>query len=121
MARFISQRLLSLVPTMLGLSLIVFLILKLTPGDPAFVLAGANATEEQIRNIRIAYHLDDPLPVQYGQYIVQAIRGGSRPVPAHAPAGNQRASGASAGKPRVGRDGICHFAVGWRQCRSTVG
>jgi len=75
MARFISQRLLSLVPTMLGLSLIVFLILKLTPGDPAFVLAGANATEEQIRNIRIAYHLDDPLPVQYGQYIVQAIRG----------------------------------------------
>src|SRR5579859_3405166 len=75
MARFIFQRLLALVPTMLALTLIVFFILKLTPGDPAFVLAGANATEEQIHNIRLAYHLDDPLLVQYGRYIVQAVQG----------------------------------------------
>jgi ABC-type dipeptide/oligopeptide/nickel transport system permease component len=75
MAAFVVRRLLALVPTLLAVSLLVFLILKLTPGDPAFVLAGANATEAQLRNIRAAYHLDDPVVVQYGRYLAQALQG----------------------------------------------
>jgi peptide/nickel transport system permease protein len=75
MAAFVLRRLLALVPTMLGVSLLVFLILRLTPGDPAFVLGGANATEAQLHNIRVAYHLDDPVLVQYGRYIAQAVQG----------------------------------------------
>jgi peptide/nickel transport system permease protein len=75
MAGFVLRRLLALVPTLVGVSALVFFILKLTPGDPAFVLAGANATEEQLRNIRVAYHLDDPVLVQYARYLSDAIQG----------------------------------------------
>src|SRR5438477_990716 len=75
MAGFVLKRLVALVPTMMGVSLLVFLILKLTPGDPAFVLGGANATEVQLQNIRAAYHLDDPVLVQYARYIALAVQG----------------------------------------------
>src|SRR5579872_3044242 len=75
MSGFVVRRLLALVPTLIGVSALVFFILKLTPGDPAFVLAGANATEEQLHNIRVAYHLDDPVLVQYARYLSQAVQG----------------------------------------------
>src|ERR1051325_6413774 len=75
MAAFVLRRLLALVPTLVGVSALVFFILKLTPGDPAFVLAGANATEEQLHNIRVAYHLDDPVLVQYARYFSEAAQG----------------------------------------------
>src|SRR5579871_5891804 len=74
-AGFVLRRLLVLVPTLVGVSALVFFILKLTPGDPAFVLGGANATEEQLRNIRVAYHLDDPVVIQYVRYLAQAVQG----------------------------------------------
>ena len=48
MLKFILKRLLMLIPTMLGIALVVLIIIDLTPGDPARVLLGTNATEEQV-------------------------------------------------------------------------
>ena len=52
MLRFLLQRLLALIPVLFTVAVIVFLILRLTPGDPAAVIAGNNATNEDIDRIR---------------------------------------------------------------------
>lgn len=72
---FVARRLLALFPTLLAASLLVFWILKLVPGDPAIMLAGADATDAQIENVRNYFHLNDPLYVQYGHFLAQALQG----------------------------------------------
>ena len=52
MLRFLMQRLLALIPVLFVVAVVVFLILRLTPGDPAAVIAGNNATNEDIDRIR---------------------------------------------------------------------
>ena len=61
MLRFLMQRLLALVPVLFTVAVIVFLILRLTPGDPAAVIAGNNATNEDIDRIREQLGLTKPL------------------------------------------------------------
>lgn len=75
MAKFIVGRLLVLVPVLFAASIIVFLILNLAPGDPALAIAGSRATPEEVENVRQYFHLDDPLYVQYGAFVVRAIQG----------------------------------------------
>ncbi|MGH6861272.1 MAG: ABC transporter permease [Phyllobacterium sp.] len=65
MATLFARRLLQLVPTIFLLSLIIFSLQHLLPGDPALMLAGDNPTEEMIAAIRSQYHLDQPIFVQY--------------------------------------------------------
>lgn len=65
MAALFARRLLQLVPTIFLLSLIIFSLQHLLPGDPALMLAGDNPTEEMIAAIRSQYHLDQPIFVQY--------------------------------------------------------
>lgn len=66
MINYILRRLVALVPVVIFLSLFVFAIMKLTPGDPAALLAGPQASEEVIELTRARYGLDRPWYVQYG-------------------------------------------------------
>ena len=65
MLSFLSRRLLSTLPVLLVVAVLVFLILRLTPGDPAAVLAGDQATAEQIALIRANLGLDRSIPEQF--------------------------------------------------------
>jgi len=72
---YIARRLLLTVPTVLGTSLLVFLILHLVPGDPATVIAGPTAPADVIANIRTQLGLDQPILVQYWRYLSSALHG----------------------------------------------
>ena len=72
---YVVRRLLLSVPTILGTSLLVFLILHLVPGDPATVIAGPTAPAEVVAAIRTQLGLDQPILVQYGRYLASALRG----------------------------------------------
>jgi ABC-type dipeptide/oligopeptide/nickel transport system permease component len=69
------RRLLLTIPVVIGVSLIVFSIIRLLPGDPARALAGVNATPEYIQQVRDRYGLDDPIHVQYGNFMRGLVTG----------------------------------------------
>jgi peptide/nickel transport system permease protein len=75
MLRFLLQRLLALIPVMFTVAVIVFLILRLTPGDPAAVIAGNNATNEDIDRIREQLGLTKPLLTQFGIWLSGVVQG----------------------------------------------
>ena len=68
-------RLLQLVPTVLGVLLLVFALLHLVPGDPAALMLGENANEQDVRALRATLGLDRPLPSQLGSYLSRLLRG----------------------------------------------
>ena len=72
---FLARRLLQLGPVLLGVSVIVFLVLHLAPGDPAEVMLGANANKEDLDRLRVQLGLDQPLHVQYVTWISHVARG----------------------------------------------
>lgn len=75
MLRFITFRLLSLIPVLLVISIIVFLILYLIPGDPAMVILGDNASPESIAQIQEQLGLDKPLLNRYFTWIGNIFQG----------------------------------------------
>lgn len=75
MTRFILSRLLQAVPILLGLSVLVFLIQRVLPGDPAYAILGQGATPQQIDSLRDYLHLDRPLHEQYFLYLGNLMRG----------------------------------------------
>ena len=75
MLRYIAKRLLLLIPVVLGVSLIIFLIMSLTPGDPAMLILGEGAPPEALEAVREELGLNDPLPLRYATYIIDALRG----------------------------------------------
>src|SRR3546814_238657 len=64
MTAFIARRLLATIPVLVLVALFVFLMLRLTPGDPAAIIAGDSASPDQIEDIRDRLGLNDPLPTQ---------------------------------------------------------
>jgi peptide/nickel transport system permease protein len=62
-------------PTLLGLLVIVFTVSHIIPADPVAVLAGENASQEQIETIRRKWGLDQPLPVQFWRYVSSVAQG----------------------------------------------
>lgn len=60
---------------LIGVSMLIFLIARVIPGDAARIALGPNATAEQVVNLRAEMHLDDPLVVQYGHFIADVARG----------------------------------------------
>src|SRR5262249_16459373 len=74
-ARFLARRLLHLGPVLLGVSVVVFLVLHLAPGDPAEVMLVANANREALDRLRRELGLDQPLHLQYGHWIAHVARG----------------------------------------------
>lgn len=75
MMAFLMRRLLAVLPVLLVVSLVVFFMLRLAPGDPAAVIAGNNATTEDISRIRERMGLDQPIPVQYVRWMSQVLQG----------------------------------------------
>lgn len=73
--RVIRRRLLQAVPVLVLATFVVFGLLKLMPGDIAITLAGENATEQRIAEIRTLYGLDRPFLVQYGSWLANAVQG----------------------------------------------
>jgi peptide/nickel transport system permease protein len=73
---FIVRRLLALIPLMLIVSFIVYALVLFLPGDPAVAIAGgAEATPEEVEEIREQLGLDDPFLVQYGRWLKNAVQG----------------------------------------------
>ena len=77
MGRYILQRLLMLIPTLIGMSLLIFLMLRLLPGDVVDIIAGIDPqTDSAARErLREAMGLSDPIPVQYGRWLADLLRG----------------------------------------------
>jgi peptide/nickel transport system permease protein len=75
MAGYILRRIAATVPVMLIVAVLVFLMLRLTPGDPAAVIAGDNANAEQIAAIRTQLGLDQPIVVQFFIWFGHILRG----------------------------------------------
>ncbi len=71
----IFNRLIWLVPTLLGLAAITFIISRVIPADPVAYLAGENATADQIAMIKTKFGLDQPLYVQFFRYILAVMQG----------------------------------------------
>ena len=70
MYKYILKRLLTLIPVILGVVLIIFLIMDLTPGDPARMVLGNMASEEALDAFREEQGLNDPLLVRYVRYVL---------------------------------------------------
>jgi peptide/nickel transport system permease protein len=68
---YIARRLLAAVPTLLGVSLVVFMMVRLLPGDPARIVAGLLASEQDVELIRHQLGLDQPGPVQYAIFLAR--------------------------------------------------
>lgn len=75
MLQFLARRLLATLPVLLVVSVLVFLMLRLTPGDPAAVLAGDAASTEQIARIRANLGLDRSVPEQYAIWFGHVVTG----------------------------------------------
>lgn len=75
MFAFITRRLIATIPVMGMVALIVFAILRLTPGDPAAIIAGDSATPDQLDQIRHHMGLDKPIYVQFFLWLLQLLRG----------------------------------------------
>jgi len=75
MLQFLLRRILAVLPVLFVVSLVVFLILRLAPGDPAAVIAGNSATNEDIAKIQVQLGLDRSIPVQYGIWMGNVFRG----------------------------------------------
>jgi peptide/nickel transport system permease protein len=75
MLRYLAGRLLATVPVLLVVAVVVFAILRLAPGDPAAVIAGNNATLEDVQRIRGTLGLDRPLPQQFASWVGRLLQG----------------------------------------------
>jgi peptide/nickel transport system permease protein len=75
MLKLLLIRLLSAIPILLLVTVIVFLLLQLVPGDAAVVIAGETASPQDIAATRERLGLNDPLPVQYGRWLAGAVQG----------------------------------------------
>lgn len=72
---YIARRLLLTIPTLIGVSFLVFSMIRLVPGDPAIAIAGVHATKEFVEEIREEFGLDKPLYVQYFRFMSRLLRG----------------------------------------------
>lgn len=75
MLAYIVRRILIMIPTLLGVTVIVFFMLHATPGDPAELLLGERATEETLLRMREHLGLNEPLHVQYGLFLSRLLKG----------------------------------------------
>ncbi len=74
MFQYVLKRLLSTLPVLIGISLLLFFMLRMLPGDPAQVLAGQMASQEDIQSIRQQLGFDKPIFVQFGLFLSRLIR-----------------------------------------------
>jgi peptide/nickel transport system permease protein len=75
MAEFLLKRLATIVPTLVFVSMLIFGLQQLLPGDPAKILAGEEQDPSVVAHLREKLHLDDPLPVRYAYWMGGVLRG----------------------------------------------
>ncbi len=75
MKRYLARRLLLLVPVLAGVSVIIFMVLHLSPGDPVEIMLGSQATQDDRLRLRADLGLDQPLHVQYVRWLGHVVRG----------------------------------------------
>jgi peptide/nickel transport system permease protein len=75
MLRFLLRRLAQIVPTLFFVSVLIFVLQQLLPGDPAIALAGEDRDPDTVRYLRAKFHLDEPIPVRYWYWVSGALRG----------------------------------------------
>ncbi|QRG65145.1 nickel ABC transporter permease [Brevibacillus choshinensis] len=75
MLGYIAKRLLQMIPTLVGVSILCFIIIHSVPGDPANLIAGVDATAEEIQIVKERLGLDRPLHEQYGSYVMGLLQG----------------------------------------------
>lgn len=75
MIAYTVRRIFQIFVVLIGVTLLLFLILKVTPGDPAKIMAGLGATPQAIENIRHQMGLDKPLYIQYGKFVSKLLTG----------------------------------------------
>jgi peptide/nickel transport system permease protein len=73
MLRFIVRRLLLMIPTLLGITIIVLLFIMITPGDPVRLMLGTQFSEEEVERVRVEMGLKDPFHVRYFKYITNIL------------------------------------------------
>jgi peptide/nickel transport system permease protein len=72
---FVLRRLLQTIPMLFGIVLVVFMVLQITPGDPARQIVGLRASEAELEEAREELGLNDPVIVQYGRYVGNVLQG----------------------------------------------
>jgi peptide/nickel transport system permease protein len=72
---YILRRLVLLIPVLLGLSMMVFVIGRLLPGDPVMLAAGPNASAQEMAALSAEFGLDQPIAMQYGRYLAGLLQG----------------------------------------------
>src|SRR6266542_3347728 len=75
MSAYIVGRLAAVVPVLLGISVVAVALKKKTPGDPALMLAGPQASRDELDAVRRSLGLDQPIPVQFALWLGRAVRG----------------------------------------------
>ena len=75
MLNFLARRIVQLIPTLFFVSILIFSLQQLLPGDPALVMAGEERDPAVIAQIRQQYHLDQPIPVQYVYWVKGVLSG----------------------------------------------
>src|SRR5690242_16511637 len=75
MIRYILKRIVILVPTLFFVSVLIFGLQQLLPGDPALALAGEDRDPSVIAHLHQKYHLDEPLPVRYAFWLSGVLKG----------------------------------------------
>ena len=74
MVKYVLRRLFLVIPIMIGVVFIVFTIIDLTPGDPAKMMLGQHANPDSVRLLREKLGLDQPFPVRFGRYVLNALK-----------------------------------------------
>src|SRR6266478_900890 len=75
MLNFLLQRLATIIPTLFFVSVLIFGLQQLLPGDPAIALAGEDRDPNVVAYLRAKFHLDEPLPVRYGYWLKGVLHG----------------------------------------------
>jgi peptide/nickel transport system permease protein len=73
--RYVIKRLLLAIPTLLAMLTVIFVLVRLVPGDPAIAILGDQATEESLQALRSQLGLDKPIAVQYVDFLAQVLSG----------------------------------------------
>jgi peptide/nickel transport system permease protein len=106
MTGYILKRLVSAIPVLLGISIIVFLIMAMIPGDPATAILGSFATPENVAALNEDLGLDKPLVQQYFIWLGNMLQGDFGPLLRAQPPGPRRGAGAFQRHARPGRHGF---------------
>ena len=75
MLTYLARRVMIAIPTLILISIFVFALQKMLPGDPVLALAGDDRDPETLARLRELYHLNDPIWMQYLQWVKNALQG----------------------------------------------